>query len=87
MSGLLNSYRLYPQTPDKNENYEFSGNPQYRQIVTKSLVHIMGSFIINNNLMSIAEIKEYGGWYNVSLWPKIRVRIGKWIPQSKIEIK
>jgi hypothetical protein len=75
LAGLLRTYQLYPKANDKDINYEMATNPQYRQIITKSLIHVLGAFAINNDLMSESDIIEYGGWYHVRLWPKIRIKL------------
>jgi hypothetical protein len=77
LAGLLRTYQLYPKANDKDINYEMATNPQYRQIITKSLIHVLGAFAINNDLISESDIAEYGGWYNVRIWPKIRIQLYK----------
>ena len=79
LAGLLRAYQLYPKANDKDINYEIAGNPQYRQVITQSLVHVLGAFTINNGLMSLPDVVQNGGWYSIRLWPKIRLILEKWV--------
>ena len=79
LAGLIRAYQLYPKANDKDINYEIAGNPQYRQVITQSLVHVLGAFTINNGLMSLLDVQHNGGWYSIRLWPKVRVILEQWI--------
>ncbi len=79
LAGLIRAYQLYPKANDKDINYEIAGNPQYRQVITQSLVHVLGAFTINNGLMSVPDVVQNGGWYSIRLWPKVRLILEKWI--------
>ena len=79
LAGLIRAYQLYPKANDKDINYEIAGNPQYRQVITQSLVHVLGAFTINNGIMPLPDVVQNGGWYSIRLWPKIRLILEKWI--------
>jgi hypothetical protein len=78
LAGLIRAYQLYPKANDKDINYEIATNSQYRQVITQSLVHVLGTFTINNGLMSLLDVQQNGGWYSLRLWPKIRLILEKW---------
>jgi len=78
LAGLIRAYQLYPKANDKDINYEIATNSQYRQVITQSLVHVLGAFTINNGLMSLLDVQHNGGWYSLRLWPKIRLILEKW---------
>ena len=84
LAGLIRAYQLYPRANDKDINYEIATNSQYRQVITQSLVHVLGAFTINNGLMSLLDVQQNDGWYGLRLWPKIRLILEKW---SKSDFK
>ena len=78
-SGLIRHYGLYPKAIDKDPNYELATNAQYRQILTKTLIHVCAAFITNNGIMSLETVNSHNGWYSVALWPKIRIKLQNWL--------
>lgn len=63
LESVIRYYGLYPITPDVHKSIEFVHNAQYRQILTKTLVHIVSNFFVRNNILSPVD-----DWFSYKNW-------------------
>lgn len=70
LEGLIIYYDLFPNASDMKSRpqIEYAHNSQYRQIVTKTLIHVVGSYLIKN---SIVDSSQPIDWYNYNTWLNI----------------
>jgi len=61
-------YDLKPHAKDVDKNLEFMHNSQFREIVTKTLVHVVSNFIIRNEFVSYGPTRD---WFNYNTWNSI----------------
>ncbi len=69
---LINYYELKPSAKDVSLCIEFNHNSQYRQIMTKTLIHITSNFLIKNKFVNyLPEGKDEDFWFKLETWNTI----------------
>ena len=69
---IINYYGLKPNAKDIPPCLELLHNTQYRQIITKTLIHICSNFLINNKIVNyLPEEKTTDFWFKLQTWNTI----------------
>lgn len=75
---LTKYHSLLPVTRDREPSLEFATNPQYRKVITDTMIKILSNFAIANSIIAKEDAKESGGWHSVSTWVRIEYAIRAW---------
>jgi hypothetical protein len=74
LSHVINYYGLHPNAKDVPSALEFCHNTQYRQIMTKTLIHICSNFLIKNKIVNyLPENKSEDFWFKLETWNSIEI--------------
>ncbi len=67
LEGLINYYGLFPNSSDMKSRpqIEYAHNSQYRQILIKTLIHVVGSYLIKSGIVDSSQPVD---WYNYNIW-------------------
>jgi hypothetical protein len=70
LEGLITYYGLFPNASDMKSRpqIEYAHNSQYRQIVTKTLIHVVASYLLKNGIVDSVQVID---WYNYKTWLNI----------------
>jgi hypothetical protein len=71
---IINYYGLKSNAKDVPSCLEFSHNTQYRQIITKTLIHICSNFLIKNKFVNyLPDDKSSDFWFKLQTWNTIEM--------------
>ena len=75
IKGLIQTYGLISPVPDRTSHMEIRLNSGYRRQLTEILGKVLSNFAINNDIITIQEVAQLGGWYDQRVYTVIISRL------------
>lgn len=72
LSLLVDIYDVRPHCPDLSVQMQMNESSDFRKMITEGTLAVLSNYIINNNLSTLQNIKDNGGWYNPQIWETLR---------------
>ena len=76
---LIDNYKMYVLVPfDQTPDILLVESAQYRREILRLLMKVISNFVNNNQLVSLQEISDLGGWSQPNVWSGIKQAVNEW---------
>jgi hypothetical protein len=79
LKGIILYYGLYSESADRSTQSEMITSAASRRTITFTICKVLSNFAINNNIITIEEVTELGGWFMASVYEIIYNRLDDWL--------
>lgn len=78
IKGFILYYGLIPDVADIDPQLAMNYNADYRRLVVNTIARGLANLVINNKLLTVAQVAQSGGWLVPATWTAISAAVDKW---------